>query len=333
MHVKTRDTIDIALAADSRYFCGLFVTACSISKYASKDFALRFNILDGGIRDGDWSLLEKTTRAYHPNVEFNRLPVNDEMFANYPAWHGNKMAYARLILPSALKDIEWVIYCDVDFTWMRDISELWGQRDDKYAFIGTKDGARWTLDLEEKWFAKHGYQFDREQYFCSGLCFMNLKRFREENLIGVCEKVLEECPDIQFPDQAALNIATWGKRKLVSQKWQRFIQDVTEKEIEEGVVIHHAGEVPWKKMNPLVFLSDMVLVWHRMNAEFRHETVWRSLRRHFSPLEIIWHRGLVKVFRCKIVHMVLKKSLSMVNHIGVYDNLEMKAKGLGLYVW
>lgn len=42
------DIIDIALASDGGYFCGLFVTACCIAKHADKAANLRFNILDGG---------------------------------------------------------------------------------------------------------------------------------------------------------------------------------------------------------------------------------------------------------------------------------------------
>ena len=287
------EVIDIALAADSGYFCGLFVTACSIAKYAAKDVTLRFNILDGGIEERDWNLLVEKVGGLHSAVEFNRLTVNDEMFADYPDWHGNKMAYARLMLPGALHDVDWCIYCDVDFLWMRDISELWAERDERYAFISTMDGAEWTLKREEKWFEKNGYPFDPEKYFCSGLCFFNLRAFREQGLIRKIEVILKEHPDIQYPDQAALNIATFGQTKIVPKCWQQFHQDVTPQMLQEGCVIHYAGAIPWKATKGTVaLLRDLDLLWHRMNAEARGIPVWRSLRTYMSVWSIIYHRGL-----------------------------------------
>ncbi len=117
--------VDIALAADAGYYCGLFVAACSIAKYADEAAILRFNILDGGISNEDWWLLLDKVMALHQKSEFNRILVNDELFKDYPAWHGNKMAYARLMLPDVLPDVDWCIYCDVDFLWMKDVAKLW----------------------------------------------------------------------------------------------------------------------------------------------------------------------------------------------------------------
>jgi len=42
------EAIQIALAANAPYFCGMVVTACSIAKSARADCRLVFNILDGG---------------------------------------------------------------------------------------------------------------------------------------------------------------------------------------------------------------------------------------------------------------------------------------------
>ena len=42
------ETIEIALAADRGYFCGLLVTACSIAMSCKSAVILSFNILDAG---------------------------------------------------------------------------------------------------------------------------------------------------------------------------------------------------------------------------------------------------------------------------------------------
>ena len=319
--------VDIALAADAGYYCGLFVTACSIAKYADEAAILRFNILDGGISNEDWGLLLDKVMALHQKSEFNRILVNDELFKDYPAWHGNKMAYARLMLPDVLPDVDWCIYCDVDFLWMKDVAKLWAERDDKYALVGTRDGAQWTLDREKIWFEKNGYPFDPETYFCSGLCFFNLKAFRGQGLVRKMETILKSHPDIQYPDQAALNIVTVGQTKIVDKSWQQFHQDVRPEMVQEGCVIHYAGAIPWKSPKGAAsLLRDLDLLWHRMNAEARGITVWHSLWTYMSVGKIVYHRGLRNALYClNRIHCLgwLRWLLFKTNHKGVWDFWEM----------
>ena len=317
--------IEISLAADQGYFSGLFVTACSIAEHASEEVELRFNILDGGICAADCAYLEERVRHFHAKSAFRWLPVNEEMFARYPKWNGNRMAYARLILPSALEDVDWIVYCDVDFLWMRDVAELWAEREDGLALIGTKDGTKGTLDREETWFAKYGYPFDREKYFCSGLCFMNLKVFREKDLIAKCQEVMSH-KDIQYPDQAALNVATWGIAKLVPQVWQRFTEVVTQEELDGGVVIHYAGQVPWTKMSWSQQLDDCRLIWHRHHARYRGISLWRSLRMFYSPARIVSARALTWLFRCPVLTQLMAFVARLGGHPGVYSYQKMRAR-------
>ena len=322
--------IEIALAADGGYFCGLLVTAVSIAKYASPEVNLSFNILDGGIADQNWDfLVEKVTR-FHVASTFNRIRVDEKLFANYPSWNGNRMAYARLLLPEALPDVDYVIYCDVDFLWLRDIAELWKERDRDIALIGTMDGVEYTRVKEEKWFAENGFPYKFEKYFCSGLCFFNLKYFREHNLVKQCEEILVSHPDINYPDQAVLNIVTWDKTKLLPrEKWQRFTQDLQQKELGQGVVIHYAGEVPWKKiMNTrgFQFLSDTMLLWHKFNAEICDKSVWWSLRQHFSIGWILAHRCACLLFRVNVFKYLCRFVLMALRHKGVYDVMEIRAR-------
>lgn len=315
------ECVDIALAADSGYFCGLFVTACSIAKYASRDVELRFNILDGGIGDDDWRLLREKAAELHPHVSFNVIKVEERLFDSYPAWHGNKMAYARLLLPEMLPDTAWCVYCDVDFSWCRDIAELWREREDRYSMLVTLDGVASTFDTEEKWFREKGLPFDRKTYFCSGLCFMNLNAFREQCLIDKIYDFLERYPDAHYPDQNALNAVTFGRTKLVSQCWQRFPLALSQDDLDCGVVIHHAGEVPWKRMTRRQLLSDAMLVWHRLNAEFRGISVWQSLRTYFGVGQIVLHRFYSLAFRYQPTKGVLKLLISCIlRHPQVYAN-------------
>lgn len=319
------EKIDIALAADGGYFCGLFVTACSIAKYANKDARLRFNILDGGIGEEDWVRLETTVLRYHGESELRRFKITGEMFKDFLLWHGNHMTYARLLLPDLLSDADYCIYCDVDFLWMRDIAELWDERRDDVALISTWDGAQSTWNVDGGWMRDNGFDFSPDDYFCAGLTFFNLRYFREHGLAKRCFELLRLKPP--FNDQTVLYIATKGKTQLVNLCWQRIHQYITPGMVKEGCVIHYAGAIPWKTpKGACAMMRDLDLLWHRMNAEARGITVWQSLRRHMGVGQIVYHRGLRDVlYWLNRIHCLgwLKWLLRKTNHGMVWESWEM----------
>lgn len=322
------ERIEIALAADGGYFHGLLVTACSIAAYADKSVTLVFNILDGGISEVDWKMLKQEVSELHPSALFNPITVDEKLFMNYPTWNGNRMAYARLLLPDALLNTDWVLYCDCDFLWLRDVAELWKERDEKLCLIGTADLTPWAMQLERDWFAKNGFEFDEKKYFCSGLCLLNLRRFRCEGLIEKCNQIMS-IPDINFPDQAALNIVTWGRTKLLPKSvWQCFTHEVTQTELDAGTVIHYAGELPWRFVRKLQVLSDTMLIWHRFNSMIRGVSLRQSLRSYFSVWQIVWHRALCWIFRLRLLRVVMQWIFRRANRLGAYDRFVIRARRL-----
>lgn len=320
--------IEIGLAANGPYFCGLLVTACSMAMHANKEYTLRFHVLDAGIAAEDKAYVAKKIAEFHPHCVFDWIPVEEKVFEGLPKWNGGYMVYTRLLLPQLLKDIDWCIYCDCDFTWMRDVAELWEMRDDKYAVLSTRDGTGWTLDCEEKWFKAHGFALSREDYFCAGLTFFNLKMFRNEGIDKRCLELLQLHPP--FNDQSVLNITCYGRSKLVSSCWQRFTELVSQQELNEGVVIHHAGEVPWTKIRGVVPFSDTRRLWHVMNARLRGISVRESICQYFSKKEYFVHRALFWLLRFRPVAVLLKLLMHAIHHPGVYLFLAVRSRRLRL---
>ena len=318
------ETIEIALAADGRYFCGLFVTACSIAEHANKDVELSYNILDGGIAAADRLMLENKVKALHPLCAFNYILVNEADFSDCPTWNGSRMIYTRLMLPKLLPGKDWVIYCDVDFLWLRDIMELWCERDDHYAFVGVLDPVASTAISEEKWCTEHGLACSVDEYCCAGLSFLNLKMFREQGLFDWSMRINALHPP--YNDQTIFNVVAQGRKKLVPETWQCFTQKLTQERLNEGVVIHYAGEIPWKFVRRIQVLSDTMLIWHRFNARYRGVSLWRSLRMHFGLLQLLWHRGLHWFFRTPLLKQMLKLCFAVIGHPGVYDVFAMRTR-------
>ena len=303
--------VEIALASENNYFCGLFVTATSIARFANNDCRLSFTILDVGISNDNYNLLVKTVLRFHHDSTFNRVHIKDEDLKDFPDWHGNKAAYARLLLPRIMpQSVSHVIYCDVDFLWQDDISELWNLRDDVSALISAKDVNSFVNKFESIWYASKGLKVDVSKYFCSGLSFFNLAIFRKENLDTKTIEFVRRYPDVGSADQTALNAILNGRQRLVNQKWQTFSRDSPIEEIEPPCVIHYAGDPPWKISHKSRMLTDVQLLWFRFNASAREISLWKSLRQHYSVFEIVVYRlvffTIMKTFLRSIFNMFMK---------------------------
>ena len=109
--------IEIALASENNYFCGLLVTGASIAHFAAPDAELNFTILDNGISDINFSFFEDSITSQHKKSTIHRLKMSENDMSSFPDWHGNKATYARLKLPELLsEDITHVM--SISYGWL-----------------------------------------------------------------------------------------------------------------------------------------------------------------------------------------------------------------------
>ena len=319
-------TIQLALASENNYFCGLLVTATSIAHFADKNAALNFTILDNGITNENYSLLETTIASHHPNTTLQRIKISNHNFTNFPTWHGNKATYARLLLPDILPhSISHVIYCDVDFLWMIDVAKLWSERNADIAFISAKDINAHIKNGESNWYKTRGLKIDMEKYFCAGLSFFNLNIFRKENISRKVMDFISKHHDVGLPDQTALNAILTDNHLLVDQCWQRFSRDSPIETLQSPMALHYAGDAPWNISKRSHMLTDVQLLWFRFNASIRKITLWQSLRMHYAPSEIIAYRILFKiVMYTPPLRYIFNLLLSATGRWGFYERLKRK---------
>jgi hypothetical protein len=202
------------------------------------------------------------------------------------------MTYARLILPQALPDAEFVIYSDTDMLWLAPVEDLWAKRDPEKVALVVRDGYRQTEEREAKWFTLHDRAFDPERYFCAGLLLLNLKRMREEQVVKQTLAFLAEHPDCQFADQTAFNILLRDRVTHLPRSWQVLTRLARREDFDAPVVLHFGGDIPWKRNGWWSLLSDPVMLWHRFNNVAVLVGRGNSLSRCFSIWPRLYKRGL-----------------------------------------
>lgn len=284
-----KNRIPVAVAANQRYYPGLFLTCASIAMSASRNVELAFVILDSGIADDCFGELRSCVKSLHPHVDIRRIIVNDQIFTGFPRWRGNYTTFLRFLLPKLLKDDEFVIYADADTMWNVDIADLWEMRDEHCAIRGCLDV--FAKRLESEWFARHGLAYRDDCYVNAGVMILNLTKIRAEGIIDRAVKFLVDHPDVLYPDQTALNaVLDRNAIGLLPAKWNVFSGCLTQDQSEGSVVVHFANEIPWMSSCLFSAITDSMLLWHRCNAKVRKCSIYKSLRLSFSPISILRRR-------------------------------------------
>ena len=191
------DKIHIVMAADEAYRKGLEVAKTSMSESCAHPERLAFHLFGG-----DDAFADRVRREFG-------------------TYKGSPMAFLRLYLGELLPDVDWVLYSDVDTVWRRDVAELWALRDESATIQWVRD-LKGTVVEFKSWCAGRGVPldgFDPARYCCSGVCLINLKRWRERDVLGRCRDFVARygCP--KYADQDILNAILGDEAALLPDCW------------------------------------------------------------------------------------------------------------------
>lgn len=325
--MKKAGKIEICLAGNSGYYAGVLVTACSAAINANKDYDLSFNILDGGFSEEQFHNLTTELMRIRDGIEVHRFKINESLFSQFPSWRGNKMAYARFLIASLRNDIDHIIYCDADYLWIGDISELWSLRDDSTILQACRDPYV-AKTSEPEWFQSHGYEFESDRYFCTGLLLMNLRLFRNERIVESVYEFLGKHPDVLFPDQGALNILLAHRVKIIEDKWMRFSTDIKGLGVERADVagIHYVNDLPWKNKPLAELVCDTCLLWYSYYAIALKRSLLSSLHKYVGmprALLVLAMGAFMRVPGLRDIIFILAK---LVGRGSVADMLKLESR-------
>jgi lipopolysaccharide biosynthesis glycosyltransferase len=146
--------------------------------------------------------------------------------------HISIAGYNRLLVTRLLpKEVNKIIYLDCDIVLNDDIDKVWEIDINNYLLAAVRDGIY------------------VENYFNSGVMFLNLKNLRDFDFYSKWKDYVIKHPNIsklKYPDQDILNDVTKGKVLFLSEYYncRRYIPG-------KMIVIHYCGCKPWE-----------ILCWH-----------------------------------------------------------------------
>lgn len=195
------DKVHIVMAADGAYMKGLDVAKASMVASCPDPSRLHFHL-------------------FGENVDLER-----RIRSEFGTYKGSPMAFLRLYLGELLPDVDWVVYSDVDTLWRRDVLEL------AELFDATKT-IQWVRDIPgtvvefRDWCRKQGVPISQnidKTYACSGVCIINLKKWRESDVLGRCRAFVDKygCP--KYADQDILNAILADEAGLLPECWDVLI--------------------------------------------------------------------------------------------------------------
>lgn len=172
--------------------------------------------------------------------------------------------YLRLMLHRLLPDVDKLIYVDVDVLFRDSLADIWQTDLEGYVLAAVKG----AVNLVDKWewnsdrpYWKHLSEM-KGKYINAGVTLMNLAEIRTRNLEEQWSAWAKE--KLYYQDQDILNITCrnaicylppkYNRLAYMEQKdYDTFVREgiFTERECQEAlehpVIIHYAGDKPWKR--------------------------------------------------------------------------------------
>lgn len=241
-----------------------FVMPTGVMMYSvcvnNQDTEIMFHlVVDESVTDADRNDLKRTVESFEgKKVTF--YTVNSRNFQEMPAlvkgYRITQSAYYRLFLTEILPtNIEKVLYLDGDIIVRHSLLPLWNTDLTDYSLAAVIDYEEDTMSFYERLNYPRRYS-----YFNSGVLLINLKYWREHDVVKVFNSYIEEHrSDIVYHDQDVLNAVFYNKKILLPIKYntsvgfckrQKKYDPKYEDEVlntrKDPVIIHYTETKPWQ---------------------------------------------------------------------------------------
>jgi lipopolysaccharide biosynthesis glycosyltransferase len=285
----------IALAANERYFPGLYCAIASSLSYLDPSREVDVKVLDGGIFEESRTVLSRLMAGFGRSTQLQFIPIDESTFRGATLGPGRShMTYCRILLPRVL-DAHRLIYLDCDLLVFRDLSQLFDLELPPGKVVAAVPDSE-TLSLKQdsqRIVDAVGLPGDNI-YFNCGVMLMNLDALRDDSFTEKSMDFFKRWKGhYRFWDQSAFNFLLQGRIAELPGHWNRASWRFDEQDNNKlECVLHYTTSAPWLggKRGPAQmlferFAAEAGLPVNRQNAVFK-----RSIRRQ-------WFRDVLAPFR------------------------------------
>jgi len=222
------EPVRILCAADAAYAASLCVMLVSLLINHAKNRKIEIYVLASEIPEDDRRKIETSLRANRLDFELSSLhwlsPSRDIVQGLPVSDHINLEAYSRLLAPLVLpQDVTRVLYLDSDMVILSDLSTLYDSPQDDCAIHATRD-----IDVGTVCAKKGVFNFadlgipPKTPYFNSGVLLINLRHWREENVMERILQYLKHNKDsVHYHDQGGMNAILHDSWAEIDLTWNQ----------------------------------------------------------------------------------------------------------------
>ena len=130
---------------------------------------------------------------------------------------------------------------------------------------------------------------------------MNLKMFREQNIIQKTVEFILKYPDVRYPDQTSLNFIVQNSVALLPANYNYFTLSINRDDVKKPVILHFANDFPWLFSERSVGVPPpYMLWWYLCYAEATGTSMDRVLR-HFKVFRMKFFLRFGKYLRYRSI--------------------------------
>ncbi|MDR6553587.1 glycosyltransferase family 8 protein [Paenibacillus qinlingensis] len=248
------ENIHIVSTIDSNYIQHFCTMLASIVKNTNYRERLIVHLIHDGLTELETDQILQCTNKLGLQICF--LKIDKENFIEFDvSGHFSLAIYYRLMIPSLFdKNVEKILYLDVDIIVRKDIVELWNLELGNYS-IGAVEDQDGYLRLKEL-----GIPEDNK-YFNAGVLLINLNKWRSNAIASkVAAFISNNRQKLKYHDQDALNAILYSDWIELPVTWN--IQSNMYKDSDENQAIEE-GELALAKENPsVVHYTTASKPWH-----------------------------------------------------------------------
>lgn len=306
----SKDSIAVVLASDENYLLYLSVTLSSIIDNSDNNLNYDVIIFSNTVTSDYERRLLKMIKD-HSNFQVRFFNV-DKYISKYGSSifrvkeHFTIATYYRFFIPSVMKEFDKVLYLDSDLVVNKDIGKLFKiDLEDNYLAAVPSLGpiSLYYLGSFKKYFEEVLRITDPNKYFNAGVILFNIKKFSDQTLDQLIDKLKEIKKPILL-DQDIFNAVCDTKVKTLDQAWNLTVHILTDEKtkslpqdlaqnlknaISEPYILHYTSQnKPWNSYE--VYFSDIFWKYARSTPFYEeiqicnlNSTLLRSKkRRKFS---------------------------------------------------